>query len=354
MARPVPEIIPIVKHFPLYSCEGNNFNVDDVHLGTGAIAHVYRCTRMADGRHFALKIPRQPGQKSNWDREIDITRNLSNPVSPNVMAFITWVKQPRPAAGIPSLRGRCMVLEQCDRDLFDITANATTFAHLPVGVMMDIVCQIFRGMAHIHQRGYVHQDISMANIMIVASEGRVKLTDFGETRRNRPRNFPNPGQAQRSDLRDVADLIIKLITGYNNIEGMMETCKNYIVASMPQYVDAEDEVEDAIDYVYSYYDEFFIRNLFAQDGDDWWDHLQIICPHIDELVSIVLRWIMENPMTGPGVLPVAFSEGMRHAMGFRGFDAMHTVAVSAYFDANIAPLVDQAESAQVFAAWQKA
>ena len=41
------------------------------------------------------------------------------------------------------------------------------------------LCQILRGIEHLHQRGVIHRDISPQNIGITYPKGEIKLGDFG-------------------------------------------------------------------------------------------------------------------------------------------------------------------------------
>jgi serine/threonine protein kinase len=54
---------------------------------------------------------------------------------------------------------------------------------LPVRSLIDIAQQIMRGLIAVHSVGVVHRDLKPANI-IVASDGTLKLTDFGIARSN--------------------------------------------------------------------------------------------------------------------------------------------------------------------------
>ena len=67
-------------------------------------------------------------------------------------------------------------------------------AELPVGEVLDYGIQMAEALAHAHQNHIVHRDIKSDNVML-AGEGRVKLTDFGLAK---GRGAERAGQAFRS------------------------------------------------------------------------------------------------------------------------------------------------------------
>jgi serine/threonine-protein kinase len=72
-----------------------------------------------------------------------------------------------------------MVMEYASgRTLEHILADC---GRLPPQTAVSILCQTLDGMEHAHSVGVLHRDIKPANIM-VAADGRVKVTDFGIAR----------------------------------------------------------------------------------------------------------------------------------------------------------------------------
>lgn len=49
---------------------------------------------------------------------------------------------------------------------------------------MSLCCQLAAALEHIHARDLVHRDVKLDNVLVFKSDfSRVKLCDFGETRR---------------------------------------------------------------------------------------------------------------------------------------------------------------------------
>jgi eukaryotic-like serine/threonine-protein kinase len=99
----------------------------------------------------------------------------------------------------------------------------------PPEAAVDVVLQILRAARFAHQRGIVHRDIKPHNVLI-DSEGRVKVTDFGIARAGASdmtetgsimgtAQYLSPEQAQgrpvdaRSDLYSIGIVLYELLTG---------------------------------------------------------------------------------------------------------------------------------------------
>ncbi len=101
---------------------------------------------------------------------------------------------------------------------------------LPVEQVLDIVVQVAQGLSYAHEHGIVHRDVKPSNIMM-ASDGHVKITDFGIARMasaavrtqtgmvlGSPK-YMSPEQVmgkladQRSDIFSLGIMLYEMLTG---------------------------------------------------------------------------------------------------------------------------------------------
>lgn len=78
------------------------------------------------------------------------------------------------------VNGRNVVMDFMDCDLKTVIKDRSI--HLAEIHVKGIAVQIMRGIAAIHQQGYMHRDITPANVLVNSSTGVVKLADFGISR----------------------------------------------------------------------------------------------------------------------------------------------------------------------------
>jgi serine/threonine protein kinase len=141
-------------------------------LGEGAMGVVYRARDSSLGRVVALKmLSADLGQEEElhqrFQREAEAIGRLSHP-------NIVTVYDVGEASG--QLYMAMELLEGHDlRSLIEKRAN------IALADRVRILLQICAGLAYAHSRGVVHRDIKPANIL-VGSDGRVKILDFGLAR----------------------------------------------------------------------------------------------------------------------------------------------------------------------------
>lgn len=148
------------------------------HLGSGAMARVYRAAHKVLELEYAVKvlfgeIASDKKLAERFRREAQVISKLRHPNIVTVVDFGTT------QAGLTFLtmellRGRTL------RDLIKREAPLTPER------TAKILRQIAGGLAEAHGRGFVHRDLKPGNIMLVEEDGveRAKILDFGLVRTN--------------------------------------------------------------------------------------------------------------------------------------------------------------------------
>lgn len=123
-----------------------------------------------------------------------------------------------------------LVLEYIEGD--DLRQVLKREQRVQLSLVKDWLCQLARGLAVIHEQGFVHRDLKPSNIMI--QEGQLKIADFGLVRDNQSMDltasntmvgtpaYMSPEQIRgqknidgRSDLFSVGILAYELLSGQN-------------------------------------------------------------------------------------------------------------------------------------------
>lgn len=141
-------------------------------LGRGGMALVLEGLRESDGARHAIKLMLPSAQDDDlavrFHREF---RTLSHLEHPNVLqVFGTGIHKGRPYFSMELLEGREL---RDDVEAWRSMPPAQRFARA-----RHILLELARALEYIHDRGWVHRDITPSNIMLLADE-QVKLMDFG-------------------------------------------------------------------------------------------------------------------------------------------------------------------------------
>jgi serine/threonine-protein kinase len=145
-------------------------------LGVGASAEAYRASEKSTGRDVVLKIPHLTTAGDlvafkHYRREIDITAELSHP---GLQQLLSDPSEP------------FMVLEYVEGQ--PLRSYLGSHGPLPVDQVIAIGLQLADTLEYVHRQGVVHRDVKPENILI-GSDGRVTLTDFGIAVHMRTRRF---------------------------------------------------------------------------------------------------------------------------------------------------------------------
>jgi serine/threonine protein kinase len=207
--------------FPEVMTLSGSFRIIGSPLGKGVFADVCKVQSKTDERYYALKCQRQ-AFRGRKDRDLALAEvrcmlilQKEPPLSPYLLRFFkAWQEDERIH----------VVTELCCKD----TCRQLLDKHpvfLPEGVIWKLVFDVTSGLAHMHARKLVHNDIKPSNILLERNEGLgaiCKIGDFGMTR---PVDSTDDGQEgdqkymalellQKSKLQPSADIFSLGLTLY--------------------------------------------------------------------------------------------------------------------------------------------
>ena len=143
-------------------------------LGSGGMGDVYRGRDTKLGREVAIKalpevFAQNPERLARFEREAQLLAALSHP-------NIAVIHELKDVGG-----ARYLILELVDGE----TLAQKIRDGLPIDEALTIARQIAEALEAAHDKGIVHRDLKPANVKI-ASDGRVKVLDFGLAKINDP------------------------------------------------------------------------------------------------------------------------------------------------------------------------
>ncbi|MGH8951156.1 MAG: serine/threonine-protein kinase [Acidimicrobiia bacterium] len=141
-------------------------------IGTGGMATVWRARDTLLGRLVAVKrllphLARDPDAAARFEREARAAAGLSHPGI--VTVFDSGEDDDGPFIVLELVEGTTLA------------SHLAETGPLDPGTVTDMVAQVGSALDHAHAMGVIHRDIKPANL-ILDSEGRVRLADFGIAR----------------------------------------------------------------------------------------------------------------------------------------------------------------------------
>ncbi|MCA9714404.1 MAG: serine/threonine protein kinase [Myxococcales bacterium] len=194
-------------------------------IAEGGFGEVYEAADVFSGRSLALKLPLINDDRALDDflRELDIVGELEHP---NVVPIIEaeWVN------GLPMIvypLGECSIADRIDAGGL-WPSEAIAFAE-----------QFLDGLAHVHDRGFLHCDLKPGNLIVFPGE-LLGISDFGLARDMldegvhttsgtaeymAPEHLNDGWVSTRSDVYEAAVVILEMLTGWlpeNPLEIVLE------------------------------------------------------------------------------------------------------------------------------------
>jgi serine/threonine protein kinase len=145
-----------------------SFRIESV-VGSGAMGVVYRSTNEKNGRLAAVKVVSaefaQGGKiRDRFEREAEILQQFRHP---NIVRFLA----------VGRFRGTSyLAMEFVEGSTLE--KGILERGSLPWLEVVELGIQICDALQYAHQNGVVHRDLKPSNLML-APDGKVKLTDFG-------------------------------------------------------------------------------------------------------------------------------------------------------------------------------
>ena len=228
-------------------------------LGQGGMATIYRATDSELGRDVAVKVlhpeyGHDPDFVARFRQEAHAAASLSHPGIVGVYDFGT------------DDAGPYLVMELVDGE--DLAALIRRNGPLPPRQAARLVAEVARALDAAHERGIVHRDVKPGNIMLT-SNGRVKVTDFGIARAWADARLTLPGTTlgsvhyfspeqalgepatAASDIYSLGIVLFELLTGRRPWEGdsAASVAMARISASPPSASEIRPSVPPALDAI---------------------------------------------------------------------------------------------------------
>ncbi len=140
----------------------------DASLGSGGFGTVYLAEDTWMQSRVAIKVPHR--QQPDLEEMLHEPRLLASLDHPNIVRVLTAERQEDVFF---------IVMEYVPGETLEQLVLREGALELPQA--LDFTCQICNGVDHAHQAGVLHRDLRPGN-MLVASGGRLKVTDFGTSR----------------------------------------------------------------------------------------------------------------------------------------------------------------------------
>jgi eukaryotic-like serine/threonine-protein kinase len=196
-------------------------------LGQGGMATIFRATDAQLGREVAVKVlhpqyGRDPDFVARFRQEAHAAASLSHP---NIVAVYDFGTD---------ADGPYIVMELVDGE--DVATLLARNGPLPPRQAARLAAEVAHALAAAHARGIVHRDVKPGNIL-VSSDGRVKVADFGIARAWADARLTLPGvtlgsvhyfspeqalgeqATEASDIYSLGVVLFELLTGRRPWEG---------------------------------------------------------------------------------------------------------------------------------------
>ena len=248
---------------PIGSVLSERYRID-AFLAEGGMALVYRAHDLRLERDVALKIVKDefansPDYLDAFINEAKLAARVSHPNLVNVFD-----------QGVDGDFDYLVMELVVGKTLREIMSK---FTKIEPSRALDVVASVLAGLSALHRAGIVHRDVKPENI-ILANDGRIKVTDFGlarPTSETKTAGTPLLGTVayiapevlrgeqldSRSDLYSVGVVLFELVTGTQPFAG--ESSKDVAKEiAKGENVEMSDNHWEVVNFLRQYYDEYQI------------------------------------------------------------------------------------------------
>lgn len=142
-------------------------------VGQGTFAEVWHAQRLSDGRHVALKVPKDQEKGDEiLKKEPDLVKGLKHP---NIVEVLDYHSI-----------GHLFMIEMEFVDGYDlghVLDGVNDRTPLSFEQMLLWMLDILNGLELVHERDISHNDLKPQNILIDRANNRARITDFGVSHR---------------------------------------------------------------------------------------------------------------------------------------------------------------------------
>ena len=142
-------------------------------IGEGSFSNVFKVQHKKSKKFFALKVIRDRYRSIEQVQKCDeVQVMLKLGVHPNIVGLHEIIFEP--------IQSRLsLALDLMEMNLLDMMQNKSITINVPLA--LKLVCQLLRGLAHMHAFGLIHRDVKPENCLVNTKTMELRIADFGST-----------------------------------------------------------------------------------------------------------------------------------------------------------------------------
>lgn len=225
---------------------------------------------------------------------------------------------------------------------------------LPVDQVLDITAQVAQGLAYAHQHEIVHRDVKPSNIM-VASDGHIKITDFGIARMTSSAvrtqtgmvlgspKYMSPEQVMGKDIDQRSDIFSLGVMLYEMLTGQAPFVGDNVNAIMYQTLNAIPESPSALNPIVPEMANFIVAKALCKTLDDRYQSAKELAADLRACRSILphsmyAHELMHSPRDANTKIPAGIKPVRHTVTNKEDNDFSFPARLSKAFDSSVATM----------------